>query len=357
MKILLLGEYSGYFTNLKIGLEQLGHEVVLASSGDTWKNIEGSNYSLYKAKCSNIFDLVFNHFVSPILRRRDLYNFDVVQIVCPIVFPLAINKFMMRSIIKHSKKTFISVAGNCYSVYKSWADGLLGYYVYDDNPESYKYYIGNSWSSRQRVEQENYLYNTVNGIISIQYEYAVGVRNRPNYKGSIILPMDCSTIEYSPNHINGKIRIAHGIIKEKFKGTSYIIEAMNIIKQRHPDDVELMIDGKMPLKDYLKWLSSANILIDQCKEHAYGLNAMYAMAMGKIVLGGASENSLKEHKIENCPVIHIEPRVEQIVDQLETIISKKNMFELLGRESRQYVERIHDCRKVAERYLKVWSEQ
>lgn len=356
MRILLLGEYSGYFTNLKVGLENLGHEVTLASTGDTWKKIEGSNYVLYKTSSKNRIEAFYNLIISPILRRKDLYNFDIVQIVCPVVFPLEINRFMMKLIMKHSKKIFISVAGNCYSVYKSWADGLLGYYVYDNNPDSYKYYLGNSWAPKQRIAQEKFLYDNVDGIISIQYEYAVGVRERENFLGTVQLPMDCSNIVYAPNTIkDGKIRIAHGLIKEKFKGTSYIVEAMNIIKERYPDEVELMIDGKMPLNDYLKWLGSANVLIDQCKEHAYGLNAMYAMAMGKIVLGGATENSLKEHNLDYCPVYHIEPNVDQIVSQLEAVISRKHEFEKMGLECRKFIEDFHDCTKVAKRYLELWG--
>ena len=38
MKILLLGEYSNVHNTLAQGLRALGHEVVVASSGDGWKD-------------------------------------------------------------------------------------------------------------------------------------------------------------------------------------------------------------------------------------------------------------------------------------------------------------------------------
>lgn len=38
MRILLLGEYSNVHATLAKGLKALGHEVVLASDGDGWKN-------------------------------------------------------------------------------------------------------------------------------------------------------------------------------------------------------------------------------------------------------------------------------------------------------------------------------
>ena len=42
MKILLLGEFSAYFSNLKDGLVHLGHDVDMINSGDSWKKIESN---------------------------------------------------------------------------------------------------------------------------------------------------------------------------------------------------------------------------------------------------------------------------------------------------------------------------
>ena len=41
MKILLLEEYSGFFSNLKKGFEKEGHEVILCGTPDNWKKIQG----------------------------------------------------------------------------------------------------------------------------------------------------------------------------------------------------------------------------------------------------------------------------------------------------------------------------
>ncbi len=38
MRILLLGEYSGVHCTLAEGLRTLGHDVVVASNGDFWKD-------------------------------------------------------------------------------------------------------------------------------------------------------------------------------------------------------------------------------------------------------------------------------------------------------------------------------
>ena len=38
MRILLLGEFSNVHATLALGLRKLGHDVVVASDGDEWKN-------------------------------------------------------------------------------------------------------------------------------------------------------------------------------------------------------------------------------------------------------------------------------------------------------------------------------
>ena len=247
------------------------------------------------------------------------------------------------------------MAGNCYSLYKSYEEKKLGYYVYDDNEELCSLFEAMDYKSQLKRKNESYIYQNVDGIIPIMYEYAVGVRDLRNTKRTIPLAFDCRNIQYMPNIAKDKIVIMHGIIREKYKGSSYIKEALEIIKRRHPDEVEIIVDGNMPLKQYLEVLSKTNILIDQCKEHCYGLNALYAMAQGKIVLGGSSRNSLKEFGIDKCPVIHIMPNVQQIVDQLENVISKKNEFEEMGMQSRKFVEEFHDCKKIAQQYMEVWA--
>ena len=160
MRILLLGEYSGFFSNLKNGLRANGVECYLASSGDGWKKIEGADIEIYGKKRNNKLQILFNSFLYPILHRKRLYGFDVVLMVGPKVFPRQINKFMIQSIKKHSSSLFISVSGDCYSVYKSFIDGELGYYTYSNNPEACAKYDGLSNSSKQNIRQEKYIYSS-----------------------------------------------------------------------------------------------------------------------------------------------------------------------------------------------------
>lgn len=46
MKILILGDFSGFGLNLKKGFEKESEEVILISNGDGWKKIPGSDLNL-----------------------------------------------------------------------------------------------------------------------------------------------------------------------------------------------------------------------------------------------------------------------------------------------------------------------
>lgn len=353
MKILLMGEFSGFHTALKHGLEELGHECVLASNGDNWKKIEGSNLRLFRTDFKNPIDKGYKLVVEPLFGLRKFYGFDIVQYVNPIIYSPYINKIVFDKIRQHSSKIFTAISGDCHSLFQAYEKGELGYYIYDDNPELCSSYI-NDKHAKARIIQEEYTYNHVDGIIPVMYEYAVGVKERTNLLPTIPLPFESDKIAYKENKVNGKIVIMHGVIREKYKGTAYILQALDIIKQRYPNDVEIIVDGKLPLNEYLKVLQRTNILVDQCKEHGWSMNACHGMAQGKVVLSGASRNTLKEFGLSSSPVFHIKPDVNQIVSQLEYLIENKDKIEEFGYKSRKFVETFHNHRRIAQLYLDNW---
>ncbi len=357
MRVLLVGEFSGFHINLKRGLKAIGVDCTLAANGDAWKKIDGADFKLYTEPRNTVLSKTIHKIIEAYLRRRRLYGYDIVQIIDPRIFHSYIAIPMFKAIRKHNKKVFVSVPGDCFSEFEVYKAGKFKYSIFDDNPTLCKIYDGKTKASQRLKEQEEYIYNHVDGIIPILYEYAVGVRNRKNTLDTIPMPFDCSKVEYHPNIVKDRIVIFHGIIRETTKGSKYIREALKIIEERHPDEVEVVIDGRMPLNDYLKLLQRVNILVDQCKEQGYSMNALYGMAEGKIVMSGASEDSTKELKLAYCPVVHIEPNVDQIVHQLEYLISKKDSFVQMGETSRKFVEEYHDCKRIAQHYLDCWIRE
>lgn len=356
MKILLLGEFSGFYLNLKQGLQELGAEVTLAANGDGWKQIPGADMPLYRTGDTQKTKKIYYKLVKPLLERKKLQNYDVVQLVHENIYRPYINSRMIKELKRQNGSLYVNVAGNCYSLYKSWRDGKLGYYTFDNNPDKCEMYTGGGLRREMTRRTEEYVDGIADGIIPVMYEYAVGVRELPNCKKTIPLPFNSGKSEYRTNRPDGKLVFYHGILREKDKGTDYIRQAFEIIQKKYPNDVEMIICGNLPFQEYLEVLRRTNILVDQCKEHCWGMNACYGMAQGKVVLGGASRNSLKEFGLEESPVIHIKPDVRQIVHQIEYVLENRNRIEEWGYESRQFVETFHDCKKIAQQYLDVWKQ-
>ena len=64
MKVLLLGEYSGFYYNLKRGLQELGVEMELFANGD-----------------ASPIKRFYNKIILPELQKKQYSGYDVVQMV------------------------------------------------------------------------------------------------------------------------------------------------------------------------------------------------------------------------------------------------------------------------------------
>lgn len=353
MKILLLGEYSGIFRNLKEGLFALGHDVKIASRGDNWKKIK-NDIALEKNLPGTIGK--FQRRIYPFTILDKLTGYDVVQIINPFIFPhdFGINETILKKVIVNNDKTFLSAAGTD-PVYFDSCNLILRY-----SPiESFKRYDlkieKHPYETKAMHKWNDKLSSLVHGIIPIMYEYQVGYKNCKNCKNIIPMPINTDNIGYNSNRILGKIVVFHGLNREGFKGSHMIKAAMQRVRDDYPDEVEIIIDGKLPLNEYLKILNKSNIVIDQAYSYSYGMNALYAMAMGKIVFSGSEPESLKAFGIKENPVVNILPDENQIYNKLKYFIENKNMIPEWGLSSRKYAEVHHHYKTIAKKYLNIWS--
>ena len=81
MKVLLVGEFSGFYLNLKQGLQELGVDVTLAANGDGWKQIPGADIPLYRTGDTNRAKKIYYKLIEPVLFGRKFADYDVVQLV------------------------------------------------------------------------------------------------------------------------------------------------------------------------------------------------------------------------------------------------------------------------------------
>lgn len=349
-KILLLGEFSGLHLNLKKGLEQLGCEVTLASRGDGKKNIyRDIDITLNnKNKILKFFELK-NHL-------KKFQGYEIVQLI----HPYAVNKYsiLYNNIFKNNKKVFCVAAGDDFYYTNAIYGGFFEKYSpYDEDVSEG---VSLPYSSYMDHLLHRYVLKRVSGIIPVMYEYAHSYRKSEfNHKTAktIPLPIDVDSVVYQENIIKrDKVVFYHGITRSRFKGSQFIVEAMKIAKEKYPNDIEIIISPIKPLKEYLDIIKNVNVIIDQCRSYSYGMNALYSMAMGRIVMSGCEEECLREFGYANSPVINIQPNVNQIVKQIEFLIEQKHRIRELGQRSREFVEREHSHVKVASQFLNTWAQ-
>jgi hypothetical protein len=352
MRVLLLGEYSSLHNNLKDGLLELGHDVTIAAHADGWKQI--ARDLDFDSTLPSILGKLHRR-VKPFQVLPRLRGFDVVQLVNPFIFYK--NWFpslsYIQAIINANEKSFMLACGDDAYFWR-YGRMRLRYGPFDDflkyDLRAERYYMEDEASLRFNREAVA----RMRGIIPIMYEYEVSYAEAANRLNTIAIPVNVNKIKYSENRPSEKLVVFHGLNRYGAKGTRHVEEAFDILSKKYPNDLELIIDGKMPLDRYLELMRKTNVVIDQTNSYSVGVNGVFALAMGKVVLGGAEPESLASFGLTSSPVLNIEPNAVSIVTQIEGLLEKKSEIPRIGFESRKYAEEVHSHIKVANTYLDTW---
>ena len=355
-RILLIGEYSGVHTNLAKALKKLGYHVDLTSNKDGFKQIGESTISFPFPPSKYKLLRILRKIIFLVKGCNNYYGYDIVQLIDHNVFgglSIGYNYHIIKKIKNRSKKIYLSSCGSSYFYYKLKDElnyhTLVEHIMYDQINE-------NSFKGKYNRINNYKVADLVDGIIPSTYSYRIAYKEFKNILPTIPFPFDLDSVDFKLQTFeNEKITIMHGLLREGFKGSRYIIPAMERLKQNYPDLVEIVIDGKMPLYEYKKILEKTNILVDQALSYEYGMNALNAMAMGKVVLSGNEPISRNDIGRGDIPVINILPNEDDIYNKLEKLILNKEQIIKIGRESRKFVEEVHDSGLIAKRYLEAWG--
>ena len=358
MKVLLIGDFSSFHKYLSDGLKANGCEVTLVSGTDGWKKIKGADFSLYdnSVKCSGALKhfLLYREACKTIDKLDD--DYDVVQFINPRIYTPYINWLLIKKLKKKGKVISLVSCGNDLALNQAYRDGKFDYYMMDGEKELLNEYSLRKSRGIAYTTSEKKFLEYIDCIIPTLYEYRIGYGNDCRLTKTIPMPINLESIIYKENVVKDKIVIFHGISRRGAKGSDFIEEAMKKIKEKYPHDVEIIVAEKLPFEEYVRIMDKANIVIDQCRSYGYGINADIAMAQGKVVLSGARKETLESLGVSKCPIFGIIPDENQIYQQLEFIVMNRDKITLWGKESREYVEKVHDCKKVAKEYIKVWSK-
>lgn len=185
------------------------------------------------------------------------------------------------------------------------------------------------------------------------------------------IPLDAMKLEntFIPNPIvpvertaeqplSGKINIFLGInrLSKIKKGILFFEAALNEIRERHPEKVEIQIVENLPYTEYVRTYEKAHIFLDMVYAYDQGYNALEAMAKGKVVFTGAENQFLEQYNLTEDEVcINALPDVDYLVEKLLWLIENPSEITEIGKNAKIFVEREHDYVSVAKRYVEVWG--
>lgn len=353
MKILLLGEFSALHKFLKEGLLKLGgHEVTLIANGDGWKKIPGADFS-FPVRDGAMLTHLMSFFSAYYDMINKLDKFDVVQYINASFCSIYMQKIFTNKIKDIAKCQSLLCAGVDYEDVKIYKRNVFRHSPFDYDKTMLSHYNKYSIKSLMRVYNEKAVANQCDIIIPVSYGYSLGYTGGNMYK-IIPFPINLDGLSYTSNLVRGKVVFFHGY-RGPWKGSHFIEEAFARLQRKYPNDVETIVNKQMPYEEYIRAMRKSNVILDQCTSNGYGINACLSMAQGKITMAGNDPTQRPSIDSTFCPIVHVEPNVEQIYSQLVYLLDNRKNFEQWGYESRKYVETYHECKMIAQKYVDAWK--
>ncbi len=353
MKILLLGEFSGFHTTLRDGLRVLGHGADVVGTGDGTKAIPvdwniGSHRTGTMGMIERIAKAIHFTMTAP--------HADVIQLINPHVFPrgAGLNDHLIRRLRGRMPNMFLSACGDD-ALFVGKGIRALRYNPIDDAMRIDLGLERHPLANPDDLRWNRELAAMCDGVIPVMYEYQVAYADEPHRLASIPLPVNVDKIPALRNRIGDKLVVMHGAGRPGFKGSRHILAAFNLLEKRHPDRFEFVHVTNLPIDRYLELMKRVNVVVDQTNGYSCGMNALFALAMGKIVLGGAEPEARSLYDGGGSPVRNILPDAADIAMKLEELLDLASLFPRMGDESRQFVERHHHYLTVADRYVTAWT--
>lgn len=357
MRILLFGEYSGFFNCLKEGLISLGHDVFLVSDGDYVKDLPSDfrwDKHIFKDNRGRLKP-IFN-ITNLMLHHQYLKGYDVVLLIAPNVIcnrRLWVNRIPYDYLLKNNKKVYLSGAGMTAHLFDYWYNSKEKYKSYMEG-----YFIESSkvtyYNNIKLLNWEEELLNTVDGYIPIWYEYYLPFKDYSSCQKIVRIPINTKKFEYRPNIVRDKIVFYHGS-RNECKGTRFIKKAFEKMQRSYGDKAEFVCAGMLPFNEYMKLVERTNVIVDDANSYSVAMNGLFSMLKGKLIMGGAEPVANSMYGYKYNPVFNICPDVDQICDTIIDIIHRKDEIEEIGKKGRRFVEDYHDYIDIAKQYEKIFK--
>lgn len=151
----------------------------------------------------------------------------------------------------------------------------------------------------------------------------------------------------------GTVRIAHAPNHRGFKGTEYIVAAVERLRAEGLDCELVLIEGVQNSEVRRILTSEVDVLADQVIATGYALNAIEGMAAALPVVANLEDDRstavLRRYSyLDECPILSASP--ETAADRLRQLVVDPDLRERLGRAAAQYAAKYHSDRTAAYQY-------
>lgn len=378
MKILLVGEFSRLHNSLKEGLIALNKEVHILGTGDDFKEFPvdfsvAPKFILSSSLIKFINKVFFRFFKSDLQLLEKgirfyfllpkLKNYDVVQLInsdAIETYPFA-SRYLLRKLFNQNKKISLLICGEDTPIIEYLLKNEMKYSILSPLFADEK--LKKSYNYSLKYIQPNYrktfdfIKEKTSSIITSDLDYKIPMEKMGYDSQFIPNPINTNKITYEPLKIEDKIIIFLGINESSSvkKGSVFFEKALEIIKQKYHNQVEIIVTRSIPYQQYIEAYDKAHILLDQIYGYDQGYNALEAMSKGKVVFTGAENEFYKEYNLTEKVAINALPDVDYLVNELSFLIENPNEIIAIGKRARIFVEKEHHYIKITEKYLEAWK--
>ena len=151
----------------------------------------------------------------------------------------------------------------------------------------------------------------------------------------------------------GRVRIAHAPNHRGFKGTEFIVAAVDELRAEGLDVELVLIEGVQNNEVRRILTTEVDVLADQIIATGYALNAIEGMAAGLPVVANLEDDRLtavlrRYSYLDECPILSASP--ETVVQRLRALVVDPELRERLGRAAEAYAAKYHSDEAAAYLY-------
>lgn len=362
LKILFIGDFSGYHAAVGQKLSEMGHHVTIASDGSTYMN---TFHDIYMGRGPGLKGTL-EYLILLARRIPSFKGYDVVQLINPHFLYLKPEKFkFFFNILKRNNRSiFLSFAGDDVCFMNACVNTDMfrfSEYRIGKKPTQFdlEAKISDLLTSPAEVKAAMHIYENIDGGMAALPEYDMAARamlgDKICFTNLPISPLAFPAPDFSDNK---KICLFVGLKggKEVQKGTAYLLDMAKRLEKNPELDCEVVSASNLSLADYLQAMAGSHIVLDQLYSYSPAMNALQAMSMGCVAASGAQPEFYRYIREDSRPVIPLSPLDDDAsrMEYFKNLILDRERLRSMSADGRNLVKIHNDPELVAGRFLKHW---